>query len=278
MACIQPAVRCNDNCRCDETGYCIKSCSAQNDCSCGEVCTEGQCRTQCSLLNSCAQGQICEKGLCIPGCKSNTDCTELESCTGRKCQNPCKVNKPCGKNAECRVSEHRAICLCPDGTHGEPTKLCTAYECTQNTDCEVNKQCSDGMCKNPCLIQGACGLNAQCKVVNRNVHCTCPLGYIGNAKVECRQPKLNDCTGNPCGKNANCQDKSGGYECSCLAGCTGDPNKGCSCDIPIPDLCKNKLCGLNALCHVINGSVQCYCPPENPSGDPTIECKFYTCH
>lgn len=77
--------------------------------------------------------------------------------------------------------------MCPDGFQGESNIECTRYTCDKDDDCETNKKCGfDKVCRNPCLEQGACGSNAQCKVANRMAHCTCPPGYYGNAQLECK--------------------------------------------------------------------------------------------
>lgn len=155
-------------------------------------------------------------------------------------------------------------------------KSCTPYECRRNEDCDLNKRCSeDGACKNPCLENNACGINAQCKVNNRRAQCSCPPGYIGNARIECKKAENEQCSKNPCGENAKCKDTANGYMCSCAPGCVGDPLKSCKCQGPLQNLCKDKLCGANADCRVVNGkTAQCYCPEEYPIGDPTIECMY----
>ena len=136
-----------------------------------------------------SQGQICQSGSCVPGCRSNLDCPNERTCLGGQCRDPCDpAVAPCGLNALCRVSDHRAVCLCPDGYQGEPTKACKQYECLKDSDCEPNKRCgADKACRNPCLEPGACGANAQCRVINRRAQCSCPPGYLGNPQVECRQ-------------------------------------------------------------------------------------------
>lgn len=274
VSCIQAAARCNGNCQCDESGYCIKPCEKDTDCSCGETCHAAKCRTKCSSRNHCARGQICKNNVCIAGCLSSDDCTNIESCISNKCQNPCAVNRPCGRNAVCKVSDHRSICLCPDGFHGEPTRTCTPFECRVDEDCDTDKRCDqDKVCRNSCQETGVCGENAQCKVINRKPHCSCPPGYIGNAIVECKQSSPDECLKNLCGENTKCKQTNTGYECHCSSNCIGDPYKGCVCDKELISLCKNKLCGVNALCKIINRTPQCYCPKSYPNGDPTIECK-----
>lgn len=270
VACTQPIRKCDGLCPCDESGYCTKKCSTDNDCACGESCFERKCRAKCNKNQACAQGQLCNRGVCIPGCRSNSDCPNEESCVNRKCANPCGRGV-CGKNALCKSSDHRAVCLCPDGYRGEPKVACTSYECTTDEDCESNKLCDkNGACRNPCLEQGVCGTNAQCRIVNRRAQCSCPPNYIGNPQVECRVSKLDECLRNPCGENSRCRDIPGGFECSCAPGCIGDAYKGCVCE----DLCRNKPCGVNAGCKVINNTPQCYCPSVYPVGDPHIECKL----
>lgn len=269
------ATKCNPNCECDEIGYCTRSCKAARDCSCGETCVNDKCRNKCNSQSSCAQGQLCTRGACLPGCRSNNDCPNSEICKSKKCQSPCSGQSPCGKGAICKGSDHRKVCICPDGFTGDPIKLCTAYECIKDEDCESNKKCgSDGSCRNPCLEPGACGINAQCRVLDKQALCSCPPGYIGNAQFECKQSKNEECLKNPCGSNAKCKDIPGGYECSCAPGCTGDAYRGCICEAETENLCKNKLCGTGAICKVVNGKeAQCYCP-NGLSGDPTIECEF----
>lgn len=128
--------------------------------------------------------------MCAVGCRSNADCVGDHSCLNGKCKNPCEDHSsvPCGNNSECRVIDHRAVCTCPDGFQGEPNVECVRYTCNKDDDCETNKKCdsSDKVCRNPCLEQGACGSNAQCRVINKMAHCTCPLGYYGNAQLECK--------------------------------------------------------------------------------------------
>lgn len=272
ISCTQAATKCNSQCQCDEAGYCTKTCQTSNDCVCGEKCVNNKCRNECSAEVACAQGQLCVKGACLPGCQSNNDCPNSDICKNTKCQSPCKQKDACGQNAICSAVDHRKVCLCPDGFQGDANKHCSPYECNKDEDCESNKKCSsDGYCRNPCLEYGGCGTNAQCRVVDRQPLCTCPLGYIGNPLIECKLNVIDECSKNPCGRNANCRALTGTYECSCAEGCTGDPYKECNCD---KDLCKNKLCGTGAQCRVISGKPQCICPSDKAIGDPTIECEY----
>jgi len=273
-SCSLPIQKCNSYCQCDESGiFCAETCNTDDQCSCGQTCYLGKCRNKCNP-GSCAPGQLCQMGACVAGCRTNLDCSGDKTCLNGQCLDPCAKGQPCGENALCKVSDHRLLCLCPDGYQGEPTQKCTQYECQIDTDCENNKRCDGGVCRNPCLESGVCGNNANCRVVNRKAQCSCAPGFLGNPEIECQQPSPVSCAKNPCGENARCREMPGGYECSCMSGCVGDPRKGCVCDGEQVNACHNQPCGINAACRIRNNNEpECYCPPQNPNGDPYIECK-----
>lgn len=271
--CNLPLQRCNSFCQCDESGqYCAESCTTDTQCSCGQICATGKCRSRCNPGN-CLEGQLCQDGACIAGCRNNLDCSGDRSCINGQCLDPCTLDNTCGENSICRVSEHRVICLCPDGFRGEPTQGCTRSECSVDSDCEIDKRCETGSCRNPCLQTGACGVNAQCRVVNRRKQCSCPPGHFGNPAIECSL-ETSPCARNPCGPNTRCRDANGGYECTCAPGCVGDPHKGCLCGGESVAVCAGHTCGRNAACRIVNqNEAECYCPPLYPNGDPSYECK-----
>uniref|UniRef100_A0A1A9ZCQ3 EGF-like domain-containing protein n=1 Tax=Glossina pallidipes TaxID=7398 RepID=A0A1A9ZCQ3_GLOPL len=271
--CQLPAQRCNPSCECDETGtYCAQPCSRTTDCACSQVCTRGKCRAKCGANRSCPLGQLCERGACVAGCKTNNDCAMDQTCTKGQCSDPCTDKQVCGSNALCTVTDHRMLCYCPDGYDGEPTKECVQFECQHDNDCESNKKCDKGKCRNPCLEYGACGSNAQCRVVNHKPQCSCPPDFFGNPLTEC-QPLKGGCASNPCGINSRCSEVPGSYECSCMEGCIGDAQKGCVCEDHLVNACHDQPCGLNAACRVLqHNEAQCYCPDEFPNGDPYVHC------
>lgn len=273
IRCTKLSIKCDGICECDEIGFCIKSCAIQDDCSCGELCSSGKCKAKCDLNRLCPKGYICHGEVCEIGCKTQEDCPTSLSCTNGRCEDPCIFGgSPCGINALCRVSNHHAVCLCPEGYQGEPSQECYQRECFRHEDCDPNKQCSDnGVCTNACLQQGICGFNAQCRIINRTVHCSCPPGHYGNPNINCKFGS-DMCLRRPCGINAKCRETTNGRECECPAGCYGDPQKVCICDTG--DLCKDTSCGVNAACRIYKNQPQCYCPPEYPAGDPKYACKF----
>lgn len=277
QSCKQPLQRCNSLCQCDESGvFCAQTCNIDTDCACAEICALGKCRSRCNP-GTCPAGQLCQDGACVSGCRNNLDCSSDKSCINGQCLDPCSQKTACGTSALCKVSEHRVLCLCPDGYQGEPTQDCSPYECTKDNDCELDKRCDGGSCRNPCLQDGACGINAQCRVSNRQAQCSCPPGYNGNPLVDCVPETIGTvgaCNNNPCGANTRCRNVQGGFECSCSPGCVGDPRNGCVCGDNRVNICAGQPCGRNAACRVINhNEPECYCPPENPHGDPYTECK-----
>lgn len=87
--------------------------------------------------------------------------------------NPCSPS-PCNYNGECRVKNGVAVCIYP--------------ECVINTDCPRDKACFSQKCRDPCI--GACGINSLCQTVNHKPVCSCPVGFTGNARVQCTIPTL----------------------------------------------------------------------------------------
>jgi len=58
-----------------------------------------------------------------PECTSDPECPIHLACIQEKCQDPCFTAK-CGVNAECKVNNHRAVCVCRVGYIGDPYSIC----------------------------------------------------------------------------------------------------------------------------------------------------------
>ena len=58
--------------------------------------------------------------------------------------------------------------------------------CEVNPDCPVHKACFNRICRDPCVVDDPCGLNAFCRVDAHQAVCRCPEGYLGNPRVECK--------------------------------------------------------------------------------------------
>lgn len=96
---------------------------------------------------------------------------------------PCTPS-PCGANAICKESHNAASCTCYPGYFGDPYVGCRP-ECVQNSDCAWDLACVNNKCVNPC--SGACGINAECKVVHHTPSCFCLSEYTGNPLTACRK-------------------------------------------------------------------------------------------
>lgn len=82
---------------------------------------------QCSNLNNQAKCTCLPEFMgtppsCRPECTSNDDCSNNLACVNQKCRDPCPGS--CGFNANCIVTLHIPNCQCPNGTTGDPFRMC----------------------------------------------------------------------------------------------------------------------------------------------------------
>lgn len=89
---------------------------------------------------------------------------------------------PCGANAICREHNGVGSCACLPDYYGDPYFGCKP-ECLQSFDCPCNFACINAKCVDPC--ENACGMNAECSVVNHSPMCYCIPDYTGNALFGC---------------------------------------------------------------------------------------------
>lgn len=101
--------------------------------------------------------------------------------TPRPITNPCEPS-PCGPFSQCRVVGSTPACSCLPNYIGQPPNC--RPECTINAECPSNRACRNERCQDPC--PGACGQNADCRVVNHAAVCTCPQGFIGDPSSVCQ--------------------------------------------------------------------------------------------
>ena len=94
--------------------------------------------------------------------------------------NPCQPS-PCGPNSQCQVRGESPACSCLPSYIGAPPNC--RPECVISPECSSNKACVNQKCRDPCA--GACGSNAQCRVVNHTPMCTCDVGYTGDPFSYC---------------------------------------------------------------------------------------------
>lgn len=61
--------------------------------------------------------------------------------------------------------------------------------CDVDDDCPLHKSCMNRKCIDPCIVHDPCGTNAYCRVQTHEPICTCPPGFIGDPRVECKERK-----------------------------------------------------------------------------------------
>lgn len=297
-------------------------------CGPNSVCSQGQCsclpefhgnpsvgcRPECILSTECAQNLACVRQKCIdpcPGtCGSNAicevhnhvalchcpaemtgnafvQCLPLPPPPPRVVSDPCQLS-PCGPNAQCRNINGQAVCSCLPQFVGVPPSC--RPECISNEECPLHLACLQQRCSDPC--PGACGQNAECRVLNHSPNCRCISSYTGNPFIVCHpQPPpplthdvVDPCKPSPCGPNSECRNVGNNAQCNCLVGFMGIPPNcrpecASSADCPTNLACFNQkcrdpcpgVCGNNAECYVINHTPMCVCL-KGYTGNPFINC------
>ena len=157
------------------------------------------------------------------------------------------------------------------------------YGCEVNSDCRADQACVNKACVDPCGYE-PCSKTAICHVEYHNAVCRCPIGQIGDARVECRYPSRK--TSSPPSTNL--------YNLSCLSVCHIEVSPSRIAPPPTPECtsssqcapdrsCVNNRCidpcncGPNAQCRVINHFAICTCP-AGFSGNPSsgcFQCEHY---
>jgi hypothetical protein len=130
-------------------------------------------------------------------CRNDDECPYDKACLNEKCLNPC-ISSRCGKGAECQPQQHRANCVCPAGTQGNPLVSCITGLCQYNEDCADHEACDrlNRVCRPVCDEQ-SCGTNAYCKGTRHQPSCFCRDGTAGNPYVSCsveKSPPRPECT------------------------------------------------------------------------------------
>lgn len=200
--------------------------------------------------------------------------------------NPCQPS-PCGVNSICQIKNSRAVCSCLPNYLGTPPNC--RPECVINSDCKMNFVCRNSLCINPCA-ESVCGLNANCRVVNRAPICTCLPGYSGDPFNICQVERvipaepIDVCNPSPCGPNSICRKNGLNAVCACAKNFIGNPPN-CRPECTINSQCQFHLaclnnrcvdpcissCGNGAVCKVTSHIPRCSCK-HGYTGDPFSDC------
>ena len=265
---------------------CQPECILSSDCPTNEACIRNKCQNPC--LGICGTDALCSvvnhipTCTCLPGyvgdpfktCTQQTESindsisisifsfscnkTSLKECfviiSVPPEVTPC-VPSPCGPNSICRAINNQAVCSCEASYVGLPPNC--RPECVVNSECSQTRACYKYKCTDPC--PGTCGLGAQCKVINHNPLCSCPLKMTGDPFIRCypeireqiffqllfirpeivysrnlyifyigQTPNLynisrNPCVPNPCGVYSKCKEIGDQPVCFCLPNYIGSP-------------------------------------------------------
>lgn len=232
------------------------SCTADTDCSLGEVCQVQDKECIVAGCEFCTADQICYKptpdaaGSCsAPQCLNNDDCPDGTCREGQCATGGCVSNDECADGEVCNLVGQ---CEASDGT------------CAGDSDCPSGQVCKDDACVAGCSTNEECEDGEFC-----NAEQTCETGCRDS--MECPSGQL--CTDGACACDAtSCAD---GKVCLDTGNC-GDPTD-CSqvdcgaqvcnpADLSCIDACTADSCMPNEICNTNNGLCEVNnCPGEDPN-------------
>jgi hypothetical protein len=227
------------------------------DCLRNQACINNKCKDPC--VGVCGTDALCDAINHQPVCSCPHQMTgdPYKYCYRApiyedKKPDPCNPS-PCGVNSICRKQGSSSVCECIQGYQGNPYEYGCKPECVINSECPLRMACSNYKCTDPCV--GACGYNAECKVINHSPFCTCPSKMIGNPFVSCTPllEEKNPCYPSPCSQNGICRAVNGRASCEypeCVKNEDCSRSQACfnqKCGDPCV-----RACGENAICNVVN--------------------------
>lgn len=241
--------------------------------------------TECHVLNnravcSCLPDYLGDpQSGCRPECIINSDCPSEKSCINKRCESPCS-GSVCGINAECRVYDHTANCICHSGYAGDAFIQCVPIPVVTNT---TSRPCSPSPCgpQDICSVYGdGIAICDPCADENAHNNPLCRPECLMNSDCAFNraclgQRCLDPCPGS-CGQNALCKVINHSPVCSCPQGLYGNPYEHCTVSTPIqpkhPETCDTIQCGPNTECRQQNGVLACVCR-VGYYGNPLVGCR-----
>ncbi|XP_022241755.1 fibropellin-1-like [Limulus polyphemus] len=286
---------CDSNDACPPNAICQPSSNGIRDCydACAEIVCgpNAQCvSTDHKHVCTCIKGFIGDPNNHTHGCIVPHQCDDDEDCDSdkvcrvdsdkvRKCVLVC-VYAECGASAVCQAENHQPLCICPEGTTGNPNDSDNGCQtipniCENDSDCIEDHVCrlnENGIldCIDACKFV-SCGPNALCKPRNTEIICECEPDHEGDPynlvngckppiKDECKQDTdcassqdlckpdnsgikkcVDACRFSSCGTNSECVVIDHVHRCQCKPGFVKDPTNFLACISKEPDQCKEDI-------------------------------------
>ncbi len=274
-------------------GECLNPCLREDICApIGSECIAANHKSNCRcIIGYTGNGYDKCTPLPTPECVYDGDCPVSRVCLREKCEVACNAFNPCKSPAKCNLIEttpvKTLVCSCPDGYITNGQGACVTLPplvsgCENDDECSESDACINALCKDPC----ACGLNANCQVINHRPICTCNPNFYGNPEIECvelgcqsdseceeayacRREECRPVCGPdhwPCGGEAICKGISHQATCHCPQGLIGDPYVTCNA----VECSDNSICPLDKAC--VNHHCVDPCARNNPCTSPEFEC------
>ncbi|RXG61182.1 hypothetical protein Avbf_05571 [Armadillidium vulgare] len=181
-------------------------------------------------------------------CESNDECSMDNSCINNVCYDACSFGT-CSEDAECKVSNHRPVCICPSGSDGNPLSGCqkpiSDYESRPPPEAD-SKESHEIDSLPPIAGPSYSSIPPIAGSTTKR-----PFDEPVTPIVVPPLPPLNPIG---CESNDGCSQKN-----TCI-------NKVCM------DICWPGLCGENAECQTEYHRPKCLCPPGT-TGNPNIKCS-----
>lgn len=182
--CLADYINRPPNCRpeCSTDSHCPDDMNCINH-HCTDACTAEHCGLN-AVCNTKAHHAKCE-------CKENFIGDPHHQCVSqRNLSNfdPCSSVR-CGNNTKCVKQNGVGFCQCLPNHVGNPYVACTLSaskleaKCLKHTDCSSKQVCIQNKCINPC--PDFCPENAECKMSDHILTCTCKAGYTGDNYHHC---------------------------------------------------------------------------------------------
>jgi len=210
-------------------GYCVydfSECDDDTDCPEGYYCSGGFCLfdwtiNSCNQESDCEEGYICIDGYCVydyGACNSDEQCQNGEVCYGGFCTSGCRSDNECGEDEVCR----NGFCVpgcnfneeCPTG------EVCVGgfcYPgCDNTSDCESGQTCVDGYC------QTTCSDNSDCPPGTKCVNGFCVFGCDDSSDCEEGEVCLGGFCYRGCDENTTCPSGTTCINGYCLDSCASN--------------------------------------------------------